>query len=49
MIHFFFHVTGIDMQSSYFYDFWSGIGTQITLLVAGFAAYRHHNCNEKGC
>ena len=34
------------------YLFWSGIGSdigEITLLGAIIAAYRHKNCNVKGC
>ncbi len=49
MLHDLLHWTGIDTQQSYFYDFWSGIGTQITLLVGIIAAIRHHNCHVKGC
>lgn len=44
------HVTGIDTQSSPYYDFWSGIGpvlfTQGSILLV---YYRHHNCQEKWC
>lgn len=48
-MHWFWHVTGIDTQQSRWYDFWSGIGTQIALVLAGFGVYRKHNCAIKGC
>lgn len=49
MIHEILRLTGIDTQQSYAYDFWSGIGTQITLIIAIIAALRHKNCHVKGC
>jgi hypothetical protein len=44
-----FHITGIDTQQSYFYDFWSGIATQASLLFAGIGYWIHRNCHIKGC
>lgn len=49
MIHGILHVLGIDTQQSYWYDFWSGIGTQISLLLLGIGAYRRHNCHARWC
>lgn len=43
------HILGIDTQQSYWYDFWSGIGTQITLLVAAVGAFHRHNCHRRRC
>jgi hypothetical protein len=47
--HWFLHVTGIDTQQSPFYDFWSGIATQATVVGAIFASYRHKNCQKRWC
>lgn len=43
------HLLGIDTQQSYFYDFWSGVGTQLTLLLAAVGAFHKHNCHEPRC
>lgn len=43
------HVLGIDTQQSYYYDFWSGFATQITVLVALVTALRHRNCYVRRC
>lgn len=47
--HFILHILGIDTQQSEFYDFWSGIATQASLLFAGIAVYRRHNCHKHLC
>lgn len=49
MMHEILHMLGIDTQQSYFYDFWSGVGTQITLIIGVVAALKHKNCFVKGC
>lgn len=49
MLHWLAHVTGVDTQQSYFYDFWSGIGTQLTVLLAGAGAYHKHQCSRPRC
>lgn len=46
--HWFFHVTGIDTQTSYFYDAVSGAVPCLALLalIAGaIGAFRHWNCH----
>jgi hypothetical protein len=48
-MHIFLHVLGIDTQQSYWYDFWSGIATQFSLVLAGAATYHKHNCHHKRC
>ena len=48
-MHWFWHITGIDTQQSRFYDFWSGIATQGTIIGAGVAVYRKHNCHRRWC
>lgn len=53
MIHWLLHVTGIDTQSSPFYDFWSGIGPvifgQLPILGAIIIHTKQKNCHVKGC
>ena len=49
MLHAISHFFGIDTQSSHMYDFWSGVATQATLILAAIGAYRHHNCHRRGC
>lgn len=49
MLHWFLHITGIDTQQSRFYDFWSGIATQMTVIGAVVVHVRHKNCHVKGC
>lgn len=49
MIHAILHFFGIDTQQSYWYDFWSGIATQATLMFAGIGLYRKHNCRSRWC
>ena len=49
MIHWLLHITGIDTQQSRFYDFWSGIATQASLLGGMVALYRHKNCHVTWC
>ena len=39
MIHWLAHVMGLDTQQSYWYDFWSGIATQGSVIV-GYIALR---------
>jgi hypothetical protein len=43
------HFFGIDTEASEFYNFWSGIGTQVPVLVSGFLYLRHQNCRTKRC
>lgn len=43
------HVLGIDTQQSYFYDWWSGFGTQIAPICLAIAWYRHNNCHRRRC
>lgn len=49
MIHGILHVLGIDTQQSYWYDFWSGIATQASLVFVGVGLYRKHNCHVSWC
>lgn len=49
MIHTLLHITGIDTQQSPWYDFWSGIATQGSIIIGVGAAVRHKNCHVKGC
>lgn len=48
-MHELLHILGIDTQQSYWYDFWSGIATQGTLIIGIVATLRHKNCHVKGC
>ena len=48
-MHWLLHILGIDTQQSYAYDFWSGFGTQISLIIGGIALYRKHNCHGPWC
>lgn len=48
-MHFLLHVLGIDTQQSYYYDFWSGIATQVATVTAGLTYVRKHNCHVRGC
>lgn len=43
------HIFGIDTQQSYFYDFWSGVATQLATLGAALTYVRKHNCHVRGC
>lgn len=49
----FLHMTGIDTQQSYYYDFWSGIGPCLLTAIAlssGIWAFIHrHNCHVRHC
>lgn len=47
--HFFLHIFGIDTQQSPFYDFWSGIATQCSVIFAAVTYYKKHNCHVKLC
>lgn len=49
MWHFILHLLGIDTQQSYFYDFWSGIATQLGLLIGITSWYWHHTCHVQTC
>lgn len=49
MIHSVLHILGIDTQQSYWYDFWSGIATQASLLFAAIAVLRRCNCHVHRC
>lgn len=49
MLHWLLHVTGIDTQQSPYYDFWSGIATQASIIFAVTAGYRHRNCHVRWC
>lgn len=48
-MHAILHVFGIDTQQSYYYDFWSGVATQFTTVIAGLTYVRKHNCHVRGC
>lgn len=48
-LHGVLHLLGIDTQASYFYDFWSGVGTQLTLLLAAVGSFHKHNCHARRC
>lgn len=48
-MHWLLHVLGIDTQQSNFYDFWSGIGTQIAPCVLAAAWWHRNNCHRSGC
>lgn len=48
-MHLIAHVLGIDTQSSYFYDFWSGVGTQLTVVLSAAGLYRKHQCHRAWC
>lgn len=45
------HVLGLDSQTSYWYCYWSGIGTQVNLglLGGGAAWWAKHNCRARRC
>ena len=43
------HVMGIDTQQSYYYDFWSGIATQFSVVVGVVTYYRKANCHRPWC
>ena len=49
MLHALSHFFGIDTQSSPYYDFWSGVATQATLIFSAIGIYRHNNCHRRGC
>jgi len=49
MWHFILHVLGIDTQQSYFYDFWSGVATQMSVFIGAVVYYKKHNCHVHGC
>lgn len=48
-MHWLEHLLGIDTQQSPYYDFWSGVATQASLLFAAISIYKHHNCRVKWC
>lgn len=43
------HFFGLDNASGGQYLFWSGIGSDLTYLAVVGVAWRHLNCNAKGC
>lgn len=45
------HVLGIDTQQSWAYDYWSGVGTQVSLpnVVLAVLWYRHNCCHRPWC
>lgn len=52
-VHWLMHVTGIDSQASYFYDFTSGVGPMLVTLLLGagiisgwIIAYRKLTCEH---
>jgi len=49
MIHWLLHVLGIDTQQSRWYDFWSGIGTNLALVAAAVTVIRRHLCQVRWC
>lgn len=49
MIGWLAHIFGIDTQNSHWYDFWSGVGAQLTLFLAVLGAYHKHNCHVRFC
>lgn len=49
MWHDILHVLGVDTQQSYWYDFWSGLATQASLLFVGVGVYRRNNCRKRWC
>ena len=48
-MHTLLHIFGIDTQQSYWYDFWSGIATQASLIFAGLSVTRKYNCHQHHC
>lgn len=48
-MHWFLHVTGIDTQQSPFYDFWSGIATQLSVVAGTAGLFHKHNCHARRC
>lgn len=55
-LHWFAVHTGTSQETSVYYAFWSGFGSdlgEVTLISAVVAsvitAYRHHNCHVAGC
>jgi hypothetical protein len=50
-MHDILHWLGIDTQQSYFYDFWSGVGTQvkITWIAILYIVWRRNNCIVPRC
>lgn len=49
MLHWLAHLAGLDTQNGIPYMFWSGIGTQVTVLVAAYGAYHKHRCHWTRC
>lgn len=49
MLHTILHLLGIDTQQSYWYDFWSGIATQMSVVIGLLAFLKHKNCYHDGC
>lgn len=43
------HLLGIDTQQSWAYDFWSGVGTQITVVISAAGLWHRHNCHHRRC
>lgn len=49
MMHWLETVTGINAPGSPWYNFWSGIGSDIGELAIISVVYRKLNCHQKGC
>lgn len=45
----FFHFFGIDNESSPYYAFWSGAGSDLSYLSVFVVLFRKHNCHIQGC
>jgi hypothetical protein len=43
------HVLGVDNESSHWYAFWSGFGSDLGLFGAAAVFLRRHNCHTRRC
>ena len=49
MIHWLLHALGIDTQQSYNYDFVSGVGPMLLVLLGYAGVIRRINCHQQRC
>jgi hypothetical protein len=47
--HWLAHVLGLDVPPSAFYDFWSGLGSDLGEFALVAVIWHWLNCHEKGC
>jgi hypothetical protein len=43
------HILGLDVPPSSWYDFWSGVGSDLGELAIVAVVYHHLNCHDAGC